>query len=342
MSTTQHDPVVEDQPTAVADLYPEAEEILAPDAPEEQWHDTRKGGVGGSDASIIMGENRYRELFDLYEDKLGLGIPFEGNYLTRRGHHMEDFLAQEFTRETGIEVVKVGTLASRERPYMRVNPDRMTTEGGIVEFKVHSHHLKDDWSQDEGRVSSEAYWQVVMGMAVTGADHAWVVADVGGELHIIYLERDEYDVADLVAGVDDFWHYNVLAEVPPKPERLSKVKQVYSRANHGEKVVADKDIVTTMVKFREAKKVEKNAKRLIDHYEFQIRQFMENAEVLVDDKGFVIATNKQNGTFKESEFKRNHPDLVERYTDFQPKIDTKLLAASNPELYKKYRSRVIR
>src|SRR5690625_2771969 len=51
--------------------FPEATQILPYDAPEEDWIAQRSKGIGGSDASVIMGENRYRELLDLYEDKKG-------------------------------------------------------------------------------------------------------------------------------------------------------------------------------------------------------------------------------------------------------------------------------
>src|SRR5699024_12411576 len=108
----------------------------------------RSQGVGGSDASISMAENRYRELLDLYEDKMGLAEPFAGNYLTRRGHHMEDLLRQEFSQQTGIETQRRGMLVNKDRPYMRANVDSLTADGGIFEANVHGHWVQDDWSEE--------------------------------------------------------------------------------------------------------------------------------------------------------------------------------------------------
>lgn len=322
--------------------FPEATQILPYDAPEKDWIAQRSKGVGGSDASVIMGENRYRELLDLYEDKKGLAPSFEGNYLTRRGHHMEDFLREEFTRETGIQTQRRGMLENKERPYMRVNVDSLTSDGGIFESKVHSHHLKDDWSEEEGRVSSEAYWQVQHAMAVSGRSHAWIVADVGGQLHIVYIERDEQDIADLLAETDDFWHYHILADNPPRPRRLGKIKQVYSRANIGKKAVADDQAVQDLINWRSAKESEKKAKELAEHYESRIRGFMENADILTDEDGVIIATNKQNGTFSERRFREDHQKLYEKYSKQTTTVDTQRLKKANEKLYTRYRARVLR
>lgn len=322
--------------------FPEAAQLLSYNASAEDWTAERSQGVGGSDASIIMGENRYRELLDLYEDKVGLAESFAGNYLTRRGHHMEDLLRQEFSQQTGIETQRRGMLVNKDRPYMRANVDSLTADGGIFEAKVHGHWLQDDWSEEEGRVSTEAYWQVQHNMAVTGRSHAWVVADIGGDFKIIYIERDDHDIADLIAGIDDFWHYHVLTETPPKPQRLENIKKVYSRANLGTKVVADDEVVEILSKYRKAKEVESKTKELLKHYELHIRGFMENAETLVDEHGVVIATNKQNGTFKEADFRKNHPDVAQKYVKQVDKIDTQRLKKANEALYTRYRARVIR
>lgn len=321
---------------------PDAVQILPYDAPEEDWKAERGNGIGGSEASIIMGENRYRELLDLYEEKRGLAPDFEGNYLTRRGHHMEDFLREEFTRETGIQTQRRGLMASKERPYVRVNVDALTSDGGLFEAKVHSHHLKDDWSEIEGRVSSESFWQVQHGMYVTGRSHAWIVSDVGGELHIIYIERDDDLIDDLISEIDHFWHYHLVQNVPPAPERLDKIKDVYSRANVGKTVVADDQAAQDIAKYRKAKETEAKAKELSKHYEARIRSYMENAEALTDDRGMIIATNKQNGTFSERKFRDEHPKLFEKYHKQRDVVDTDRLKKTNPKLYTRYRARVLR
>src|SRR5699024_1093468 len=133
-----------------------------------------------------------------------------------------------------------------------------------------------------------------------------------------------------------------LTETPPKPQRLENIKTVYSRANLGTKVVADDEMVEILSKYRKAKEVESKTKELLKHYELHIRGVMENAETLVDEHGVVLATNKQNGTFKEADVRKHHPDVAQKYVKQVDKIDTQRLKKANEALYTRYRARVIR
>ena len=37
----------------------------------EEWLQLRRNGIGGSDASVIMGKNPYRSILQLWEEKTG-------------------------------------------------------------------------------------------------------------------------------------------------------------------------------------------------------------------------------------------------------------------------------
>ena len=43
---------------------------------EKEWLEQRRNGIGGSDASVILGINQYRSIFDLWEDKCGIAELF--------------------------------------------------------------------------------------------------------------------------------------------------------------------------------------------------------------------------------------------------------------------------
>ena len=42
------------------------------DMPREEWLEWRRGGIGGSDAAVIVGLNPYGSLIELYADKMGM------------------------------------------------------------------------------------------------------------------------------------------------------------------------------------------------------------------------------------------------------------------------------
>ena len=50
-----------------------------------RWHEWRRGVIGSSEASIIMGENRWTNRQRLMDEKLGLVKPFAGNQATQQG-----------------------------------------------------------------------------------------------------------------------------------------------------------------------------------------------------------------------------------------------------------------
>ena len=38
---------------------------------ETEWHNLRKKGIGGSDAGVIIGKNKYKNILQLWEEKTG-------------------------------------------------------------------------------------------------------------------------------------------------------------------------------------------------------------------------------------------------------------------------------
>ena len=45
--------------------------ISTKDLTREEWLELRRGGIGGSDASVVMRKNPWRSILQLWEDKTG-------------------------------------------------------------------------------------------------------------------------------------------------------------------------------------------------------------------------------------------------------------------------------
>ena len=73
--------------------------IYTKDMQTEEWLNYRRLGIGGSDASTILGLNPFNSILRLWEDKTGR-IPVEEkeNEYTRFGHVMEPVIRKEFER----------------------------------------------------------------------------------------------------------------------------------------------------------------------------------------------------------------------------------------------------
>jgi putative phage-type endonuclease len=67
----------------------------------EGWRRWRNTVIGGTDAPIIMGANRWKGRTDLIEEKLGRKQPFAGNSKTQQGKELEPIARDALNRMLG-------------------------------------------------------------------------------------------------------------------------------------------------------------------------------------------------------------------------------------------------
>ena len=83
--------------------------------PYEDWLTYRKQGIGGSDASIVCGVNRYRSPVELWMNKTGQLQEEEAGEAAYWGTQLESLVRAEFTKRTGIEVQIVRQILQNEK-----------------------------------------------------------------------------------------------------------------------------------------------------------------------------------------------------------------------------------
>jgi len=78
--------------------------------PEEEWLEWRRKGIGGSDASIVLGVSPFATARDLYFDKLKI-VSYKddsGNWVALKiGHLLEDLVAEIFHKKTGYPIYQI-------------------------------------------------------------------------------------------------------------------------------------------------------------------------------------------------------------------------------------------
>ena len=92
--------------------------------PYEEWLEYRKKGIGGSDASVICGINKYKSPVELWLEKTGQ-LPYsEAGEAAYWGTQLEALVRNEFTKRTGIEVNTVSQISQHDAyPFMLANLD---------------------------------------------------------------------------------------------------------------------------------------------------------------------------------------------------------------------------
>lgn len=208
---------------------------------EEEWLEYRRGGIGGSDVSIIFGVSHFRTGRELYYDKLKIK-PYreeeDSTWLQKKmGHVLEELVAEVFAKKTGLEVYEVKKMFTHPLyPFMRADVDRfvITKDGkkGILECKTTNWQNRDAW--DDEKYPYQYELQIRHYMAVMNLDFAYIACLWGNnenDFTYRYVERD-YEIEDEIIEMEqNFWEEYIQKKVEPpfveKPDMALKCLKMY-------------------------------------------------------------------------------------------------------------------
>ena len=156
--------------------------------PRERWLECRAHGpngdieytVGGSDVSVVFGENPWTAPPELWRIKKGLLKPndAENSWQKEMGHIMEPVVAHWYASLTGNKVIEdTGLYQHADYPYALANLDYRikdkTGADGLLECKTTSWHKAGDWA--DGAVPPYYEMQVRFYMAVMDINFSDIV-----------------------------------------------------------------------------------------------------------------------------------------------------------------------
>lgn len=124
-----------------------------PGTPE--WHDARRGALGGSEIAAVLGLSPWQSRWSLWHYKAGVLEPNGTSPRQRVGQVLEDAVVTLYTERTGDSVRRTGMWANRERPWQVAEPDRLIVHGprshrptGILECKTADRSTAFEWGPD--------------------------------------------------------------------------------------------------------------------------------------------------------------------------------------------------
>ena len=191
----------------------------------EEWLEARRGYIGGSEISAVVGRNPYKSNLELWQEKTGLITPEDigDKPYVRYGHDAEPLLRDMFALdfpEYSVDYWDNNIWLNPRFPFAHASLDGWLTEKatgrkGILEIKT-THILqsqqKEKWN---GRIPDNYYCQVLWYLMVTEWDFAVLKAqlkyDFGGDIMIqtrhykIERSKVEEDIAVLAAEGERFW-----------------------------------------------------------------------------------------------------------------------------------------
>lgn len=134
----------------------------------DAWLEWRHNGIGASDASTIMGENRFKSYEQLLEEKCGPARDFGQNAAMARGTELEPEARRLYVAETGKDV-RPACLQSTPYDWLRASVDGIAVSGdAVVEIKCGQSAYRT--AKQTRSVPDYYYGQMQHILAVTGYD----------------------------------------------------------------------------------------------------------------------------------------------------------------------------
>ncbi|MDF1509707.1 YqaJ viral recombinase family protein [Robertmurraya sp. DFI.2.37] len=289
--------------------------ISTKDMSRFEWLQERTKGIGGSDAGIILGLNKYRTAFELWLEKTGQVEPVEvDNEAIYWGNQMEDVVAKEFEKRTGKKVRRTNFMYSHpEHPFIKANIDRLIVgESALLECKTASAYLAKEWEGEE--VPDTYLVQVQHYLGVTGKEKAYIAVLVGGNRFIWKeIERDEDLITMIFEAEKNFWERHVLGGEPPALDGSSAaekyLKEKYERAEKDKEIVLPGEYKELLLQYEKVKSDEKLIKSAKTEIENKIKAELKDAESGIADRFIVTWKNQSRNSVDSKALKEKFPDI---------------------------------
>lgn len=293
--------------------------ISSKDLSRNEWLEYRKTGIGGSDASIICGINKYKSQVQLWMEKTNEIEQSESGEAAYWGTKMEPIIREEFTIRTNLKVDIVNSILRHEKyDFMLANLDGIIYDpeigNCIFEAKTASAFKQSQW---EDSIPEEYMLQIQHYMSVTGFKGTYIAALIGGNQFVYHFIKRDEELIDMIIKLEkDFW-YHVVNKIPPELDGSEASKELLNRLYH------DSNENSQIILHNEAEK-------LLTQYDIAKEKEKEISEMKAE------AVNKLKAILGENETGISNNRTVTWKSICSQKFDSKKLKKDLPEIYEKY------
>jgi putative phage-type endonuclease len=205
-----------------------------------QWLDSRRNGLGASDAPIILGLSRFKSPFQLFHEKLGLITQSEAETEAQTwGLLLEEPMAQKFQQETDRRVITPEPFTIYQHQTIdwltatldrwQIRPDTDGAAQVPLELKTANWALDAKWKEEP---PLEYLVQVQHQMAVTDTQWASIAGLIGGQKFLwMDVQRDDEFIKVMLDKLGEFWQ-RLVTHTPPAIdsswETGNALKQLYA------------------------------------------------------------------------------------------------------------------
>ncbi|KKK63730.1 hypothetical protein LCGC14_2991340, partial [marine sediment metagenome] len=253
------------------------------DQEKHEWLKERQTGIGGSDASVILGVNPFRTKTELWAEKIAddvIDIP--PTPVMQRGIVLEPVAAKLYVERTGRQVRRQPMRRHPEHEFMIGNVDRqiLAVDGvestGILEIKCPG--LRVMANVKARGLSDYMTVQLMHYLGVYSYDWGSFCLFNAENWDVIYfdLEADQEFIGSIIEMESEFWNDYVLTGTPP-PEQDDGIPIDIPEVEGELKVIDVDEWRSAAEELREAQGLRKAAAELEDTAKGTLKGLMESS-----------------------------------------------------------------
>lgn len=288
----------------------------------DQWVESRRKGIGGSDVAAVLGLSKYKTPLDIYYQKID-GVRQPENQAMFAGKLLEPVVAEWYAKDSGRTVVRDNKIRiHKDFDFLIANLDRVILpqngEGrGILEIKTAGVYAAKYW-QEEPPV--EYVCQIQHYFDVTGYTWGEFAVLIGGQEFKRYpIERDDEFIRLKNERLTAFWYDHIEKQVPPEPSTPEEVEQLYP-VSAGKVIEARPETYQVYAELKEKRELLKQLETEVEEREKQIKMALRDAEVLASN-GVPLITWKQSKSsisFDSKRFQVENAEIASKYMIEKP------------------------
>ena len=289
----------------------------------EEWLSWRDKGIGGSDASVICGLNKWKSPVELFMEKKGQLEPKEPGEAAYFGTLLEPLIRQEFTRRTGLEIAPVHAILQHpQHQFMLANLDGIVQDPihgkGVFEAKTASQFMAPQWKN--GMLPDHYEVQVQHYLAVTGLSFAYIAVLIGGNtFKYFHIPRNDEVISLLVQLEENFWVNHVQANIPPEIDGSASsgelLKRLYPNGKANSCIELPEFALELINQYEEAQADEAEVLVRKEYAANKLKELLgENENGIINGRS-VAWKSVNSERFNSKSFKKDHPDLFKQYVE---------------------------
>lgn len=190
-----------------------------------EWHAWRKGGIGSSDMSVLMGCNPYKKLIDVYEDKHSLSDIIHDNEAIKRGVNYENEALTWIVSVLGVDIIPL-CIEQHDKTWMRASLDGYNKDQDfVVEIKI---PLEKNFEKQSTIMEEMHYCQIQWHLLVSGCKSAYlcVYSPEKKEGSLRFISPDKEYQEKMQSTSEDFWFNYVVPMNPPKKNEIFEISDL--------------------------------------------------------------------------------------------------------------------